>query len=110
MAVAVNITVAWVVTPCSLVDHYQRYRGMNCSSRFFSECAQQSTRLHGVTFHKTVIFISLYASAFLMYAQPAWLSDQGTGVRARRNTNFFTEQESGGNLLHLLSGGAWFES
>jgi hypothetical protein len=59
------MTVLWVVTPGSLVKVHQRFRGPFClhhqgDQALMMEAAktsEMSTRLHGVTTQKTVIFV-----------------------------------------------------
>jgi len=48
-------TVLWDVMPCSVTRTCRHFRGM-CST-FHQNCWEFPTRLHGVTFHKTVFFI-----------------------------------------------------
>jgi hypothetical protein len=48
------IAVFWVVTPCSLAEVYQRFRGPCC---LHHQGDDSSARLHGATTQKTAIFI-----------------------------------------------------
>jgi hypothetical protein len=53
--------VFWDVAPCSLVDVYRRFSGTSIITLMMEaastcETSVTSTRLHGATFHKTVIF------------------------------------------------------
>jgi hypothetical protein len=65
MASSMKMTVFWVVAPCSLVEVYQRFRGISCFHHqgWNAETSvNSSTRLQGATSQKTAIFtLNLYS-------------------------------------------------
>jgi len=52
--VAIQVEVFWVVTPCSVVVRYQRFRGPRC---LYLHPEGPTTTLHGVTTQKTSTWI-----------------------------------------------------
>jgi hypothetical protein len=59
-AAVMYVTVFWLVTPCSLVEIDQRFRGTYCL--YHQNSSPVSTRLHGAVIQKTVILKSKFFS------------------------------------------------